>query len=195
MPFSLRLRLDSVLAADPTPGAPPRVTGLQLGFASRGANLSNAQRAAQVPAKLSFVGRFRSSIRDKPSPQEIAMGDLIGQIQLSGDPVAVTFTCDAASLSQLIQEPAPDDDTSDDPNRSFSPRSLDLVLGASFAGLESIGKAVPRLFLPNDSGQFRYLELCAKLSVAGAIEADFDQNDVLDVLIRLEPPPTFPFSL
>jgi hypothetical protein len=57
-----------------------------------------------------------------------------------------------------------------------------------------LGDDVPRLFLPTDTGRFRYLEVCAKLTVAGSMEADFDQNDILDVLINLEPPPSYPFS-
>lgn len=194
MAFSLRLRLDPILTASAEAGAPPGVTGLQLGFTTRGANVSNAKRGAQMPSKIEFLGRFTATIRDRPAPEETPLGELSGQIAVTGDPPVITFTCDPDSLSQLTEEPEPDDETDSDDEQPFGPRSLALSLGSSFAGLENLGDDVPHLFLPSDSGQFRYLEVCAKLTVSGAVEADFDQNDVLDVLISLEPPPSYPFS-
>ena len=56
-------------------------------------------------------------------------------------------------------------------------------------------EGLTRLHLPTSAGKFRYLELVARLSVAGALEADVTQNDVLDALVRIEPVQPYPFSL
>lgn len=194
MAFSLRLRLDSILTASSDASRAPRVKGLQLGFTTLGASVSNTKRDARLPAKVEFVGRFTKTLRDKPAPEETPLGELTGQIEVTGDPLVIEFACDPDSLSKLTEEPEPDDETDSDDEQEFSPRSLDLILGSSFSGLDALGDDVPRLFLPNDSGRFRYLEICAKLTVSGSTEADFDQNDILDILINLEPPPSYPFS-
>ena len=122
------------------------------------------------------------------------MGELTGQVELSGQPPSVVFTCDSPSL-QALTEPPPEIPAEEaDESPAFTPRSLDLVLGEAFEQLDG-AEGPTRLHLPTSAGKFRYLELVARLTVAGALEADVAQNDVLDALIRIEPIQPYPFSL
>ena len=196
MPFSLRLRLDPVLTPGQKKDELPRVTGMVASFTTRGKLASKAKRDAPVPAKFQFTARLAASIRDKPTPQEAPLGELTGTLELTGGPIAPVFECDAESLTKLTEEPP--EETSDpntEPPPPFAPRALDLRFGAGFSGLLPVAEKPARLFLPKDAGNFRYIEVWVKLSVQGAIEAEFEQNDVLDALIYPDRPPSFPFSL
>lgn len=88
--------------------------------------------------------------------------------------------------------PIPEEEGDESP--PFTPRSLDLVLGQAFEQING-AEGLTRLHLPTSAGKFPYLELVARLSVAGALEADVTQNDVLDALVRIEPVQPYPFSL
>lgn len=198
MPFAIRLRLDPVLAttagADSAAARAVKVRGVTLSFTLMGAGTTLAVRDSPAPARIEFVGRFTTSVRDRPAPEEFPMGELTGQVELSGEPPNVVFACDAASL-QALTEPAPEipeEEAEESP--PFTPRSLDLVLGQAFEQIDG-AEGLTRLHLPTSAGKFRYLELVARLSVAGALEADATQNDVLDALVRIEPVQPYPFSL
>jgi len=198
MPFSIRLRLDPVLAAAAGSGggaAAVRARGVTLSFTLMGAGTTLAARDSQVPARIEFVGRFTTSVRDRPAPEEFPMGELAGEVELKGQPPTVVFRCDAASLKTLTEPPPEIPEEEADENPAFTPRSLDLKFGAAFEKLEAAEGQPTRLHLPKNAGTFRYLELVARLTVAGAVEADVAQNDVLDALIRIEPVQPYPFSL
>ncbi|HYQ14296.1 MAG TPA: hypothetical protein VEQ58_01010 [Polyangiaceae bacterium] len=96
-------------------------------------------------------------------------------------------------VARAAAQPAPDPPADDD-QVAFEPRELELEFLDTFSGTDGQTKK-PRLRLPPDAGDFRYLEVVAKLTVGGATEADVDQNDALDVLIRPLPPQLYPFSL
>jgi hypothetical protein len=133
-------------------------------------------------------------VRTNPTPEERPLGELSGTIELSGPSQEGLFRCDAASLDQLRDPPPAEEEEADEDRVRFAPRELVLEFLDAFAGTEGEGKK-PRLRLPPDAGDFRYLEVVAKLTVNGAPEADFDQNDALDVLIKPLPPELYPFSL
>jgi hypothetical protein len=192
MPFAFRIRLDPV--AD---GAPVAVTGVRFDFTTRGSGLTTAPKDVAVPATLEFKGNLTASVRDHPSPVECALGELTGTLTLSTNPKGITFTCDPDSLEKLTETPDDSDDSSDDDTPwTFAPSSLDVEFGDSFDGLDALDEdQVPKLVLPKNAIDYRYLEVFVKLTLQGAVEADFEQSDVLDVLIRLEPRPQFPFSL
>ncbi len=194
MPFSLRVRLDPVVAPDAPSDERSQIIGMSVGFTTRGAGGTNAVRGSKVPATVEFLGRFTKSIRDKPTPDEKPLGQLAGQLVLSGHPLDVHFACDPTSLDKLTEEPPEttsdeDDEDDEDDTKRFVPRALDLEFGPSFTGLEALGDKVPRLLVPDDVGNYRYLEVCAKLTVQGSLEADFDVTDPLEVLIGRAPPP------
>lgn len=191
MPFSLRLRLDPV-SSKPSESAPERVEGVRLGFTTLGTTLTQVKRDAPLPATLTFVGRMTSSVRDKPAPQEAPLGKLEGKLELT-DRKKLVFDCDAESLQALTREPEPEPGSEKLPR--FAPRALELSFAPEFRGVESLKEKTARLFLPADAGKFRYLEVFVKLEVAGAVEAEFEQSDVLDVLILPDEPPDYPFSL
>ena len=185
---SLRLLLRPI-------GTPGRdleaVQGCTLDLSRHGPGSSNASTSA-VPAKLEFLGRFTSEVRTHPAPDERPLGELAGTVELRGPLLQGLFRCDPTSLDQL-RNPPPDPATDDD-LVDFEPRELELEFLDAFAGAQGEGKK-PRLRLPPDAGTFRYLEVVVKLTVSGAVEADVDQNDTLDVLIRPLPPKVYPFSL
>jgi hypothetical protein len=185
---SLRLLLGPI----GTPGRElEEVQGCTLSLAMHGSGNTSATASA-VPAKIEFVGRFTEAVRTRPAPDERPLGALDGTIELADGLRGALFRCDPASLDQLRDppaEPATDDDLID-----FIPRELELEFLDAFTGAEGEGRK-PRLRLPADAGKFRYLEVVAKLTIGGAAEADFDQNDALDVLIQPVPPEVYPFSL
>src|SRR5205814_7809020 len=100
MPFALRVRLDPVLTRT-AQGGPASVTAVRPGFTTRGDGLTKAPKGAPVPAKLEFVGRFTSTVRDHPGPTEFALGELTGQLTMTTGPATVKFACDADSLKAL----------------------------------------------------------------------------------------------
>ena len=192
MPFALRCRLDPIFAEDDAPGL--KVIGVAPDFTLRGSGVSSAVRDSAVPAKLEFVGRFSKSIRERDTPDERPLGELSGQLSLLRDPPRVEFLCDPDSLATLAREPEPPAD-SDEPVPAFAPRFLELRLGSSFLGLDSLVDGLPFLFIPDSAADFRYLEVFVRLTISGAIEAELEQSDVLDALIRLDPALPYPFSL
>lgn len=196
MPFAFRVRLDPVVDAV-ADGAPVEVIGVRLDFTTRGSGLTNAPKDVAVPATLEFKGNLTASVRDHPSPVECTFGELTGTLTLSTSPKSIQFTCDADSLEKLTETPDDSDDSSDDDTPwTFAPSSLSLSFGDAFDGLDGLEDGqVPMLILPKNASDYRYLEVFVKLTLQGAVEADFEQSDVLDVLIRLEPRPQFPFSL
>jgi hypothetical protein len=188
MAGSLRVLLQPI-------GTPGRdlelVQGCTLDLCTHGSKTTNASDSA-VPAKIEFIGRFTPKVRTHPAPDERPLGELSGTIELRGPLRRGFFECDDASLEQLRNPPpAP---PADEDQVAFAPRELELELLDTFTGAEGQAKR-PRLRLPPDAGDFRYLEVVAKLTVSGATEADFDQNDTLDVLIRPLPAALYPFSL
>lgn len=188
MARSLRLLLRPI----GTPGRElEQVQGCTLDLAERGAGTTNASDSA-VPAKIEFLGRFTPAIRTRPTPDERPLGELTGTIELRGTSRRGFFRFDAASLQQLRDPPA--GQAADEDPINFAPRELELEFLDTFSGADGRGKK-PRLRLPPDAGNFRYLEVLVKLIVGGVREADFDQNDALDVLIRPLPPERYPFSL
>ncbi len=195
MTFSIRMRLDPIFDEDNA----RLVVGLTPSFTLLGAVPTNAKRDDAVQAELEFVGRFAATVRDHPTPDEESLGKLSGELTLLAGPARVEFVCDPDSLKQLTEEPEsppPSDSSgSDDPPPEFSPKNLRLDLGEAFDGLDALENEVPRLFLPDTSGKFRYLEVFVRLTVSGAIEAELEQSDVLDVLISPEPLLPYPFSL
>ncbi len=189
MARSLRLLLRPI----GTPGRElEQVQGCTLDLAEHGAGATNASDSA-VPAKIEFLGRFTPAVRTRPTPEERPLGELSGTIELQGSSRRGLFRCDAASLEQLRNPPAEPAADDDDPI-NFAPRELELEFLDTFTGVDGQGKK-PRLRLPPDAGNFHYLEVLVKLTVGGAPEADFEQNDALDVLIRPLPPELYPFSL
>src|SRR6187402_3402738 len=140
MPFSIRLRLDPVLAAAAGSregaAAAVRARGVTLSFTLMGAGTTLAVRDSQVPARIEFVGRFTASVRDRPAPEEFPMGELTGQVELKGQPPSVVFTCDAASLKILTEPPPEISEDEADENPEFTPRSVDLAFGEAFEQLE-----------------------------------------------------------
>jgi hypothetical protein len=188
MAGSLRLLLEPI----GTPGREfQEVQGCTLRLAKHGAGTTSATKSA-VPAKIEFVGRFKEAVRTRPLPDERALGELDGTIELAGGLREPLFRCDPASLDQLRNPPA--DPATDGDLADFTPREVELKFLDAFTGAEGDAKK-PRLRLPADAGKFRYLEVVAKLTIGGAAEADFNQNDTLDVLIRVVPPEVYPFSL
>jgi hypothetical protein len=190
MPGSLRLLLQPI-------GTPGRelelVQGCSLGLAAHGSKTSNAS-VSPVPAKIEFVGRFTPEVRTHPAPDERPLGELSGTIELRGPLRQGFFTCDDASLEQL-RNPPPDPPADPDQDLvAFEPRDLELEFLDTFSGAQG-QTSKPRLRLPPDAGDFRYLEVVAKLTIGGATEADFDQNDTLDVTIKPLPPFEYPFSM
>ena len=147
-----------------------------------------------MPAKIEFVGRFTGEVRTHPTPEERPLGELSGTVELKGASRRGFFRCDDASLERLRHPPAEPEPEADEDQIAFAPRKLVLELLDAFTGAEGQAKK-PCLHLPPDAGKFRYLEVVVKLTVAGAAEADFDQNGALDVLVRPLPPQAYPFSL
>lgn len=188
MTGSLRLLLTPIRSA--TPDQVP-VAACALDLTHDGSGTSKATKAAQ-PAKLEFIGRFTSSVRDKPPPEEKPLGELEGTVELKGTPKRGFFRCNEASLAKLREEPE-EEESDDDDLIPFAPRALELTFSSAFGGVKGEG-GKPRLFLPVDAGKFRYLEVVVRLTITSP-EAEFEVNDVLDVLIRRTPPVTYPFSL
>lgn len=188
MARSLRLLLRPI----GTPGRDlEQIQGCTLNLATHGAGTTKASDSA-APAKIEFVGRFTPAVRTRPAPEERPLGELSGTVELRGPLQQGFFRCDAASLDQLRDPPV--EQAADEDPINFAPRELELEFLDAFSGADGQGKK-PRLRLPPDAGNFRYLEVVVKLTVGGAPEADFDQNDALDVLIRPLPPERYPFSL
>jgi len=184
MGSSLRLLLDPLRAEGPE----LRARGMVLELKKHGAPPSNVKVGQTKSAKLEFLGRLTNTVRDQPTPTELPLGELTGQLAVEAD--SLLFTCDADSLTALTKAPdvpPEDDDTPAQPG--FGPRALELSFGSTFDGIDVLGGEVPRLFLPDDVRDFRYLEVHAKLTLDGALEGDFDQNDTLDVVLGTVPPP------
>ena len=174
MARSLRLLLRPI----GTPGRElEQVQGCTLDLSTHGAGTTNASDSA-VPAKIEFVGRFTPAVRTHPTPDERPLGELSGTVELRGPFQEGFFRCDPGSLDQLRDPQAVV--AADEDLIAFAPRELELEFLDAFSGAEGQGKK-PRLRLPPDAGNFRYLEVVVKLTVGGAPEADFDQNDALDV--------------
>jgi hypothetical protein len=212
MPAALRLLLSPILAGE-SAFDPLEVVALRLEFLERGPAPSQAILGSAVPAKIEFIGRFSATARGTPAPIEQALGELIGEVLLNDGSLGVTFTCDKESLSRLAE--IPEQEEALDDFVDFSPRHLELKFAKSFEGTElsapppepdseddssdvptaKVVGTLPRLYLPIDSGKYRYLEVLARLTLDGASEGDFKQNDVLDVLITPPGPQTYPYSL
>jgi hypothetical protein len=195
VPFSLRLRLDPVFT-EPTETAPSRVGGLLLAFTTLGTTPTRSKRGEPLPATITFVGRMTASVRDKPAPQEAPLGELEGKLEVTAQR-SVVFDCDTESLLKLTRQPerASENEADSEPLPRFAPRALALSFAPEFRGVEGLKEKTARLFLPQDAGKFRYLEVFAKIEVAGAVEAEFEQSDILDVLVVPDEPPAYPFSL
>lgn len=127
------------------------------------------------------------------------MGSLAGEIETVGSEPRVLFFCDATSIKGFGEAPDEESESEgEDDDESlpyFWPRQLDILLSDQFQGLEPLEGQTPRLSLPKKSGQYRFLEIVPKLSIAGGTESQPDQSDILDVLILPDEPPTYPFSL
>jgi hypothetical protein len=158
------------------------------------------------PARLSVFGKFFESVRGDGRSETRLLATLDGQLERapSGD---VRFVgSDEPEKATLIAVAPPlvaETDTTvmaehDVPIREGAGAARERSLRFAFAPQHFPNVGDPtgeasELRISVDRRQFRYLEVRVALEVDGAIEADGDFNDILDVLVTdINPPETCP---
>lgn len=178
MANTLRVKM-SPLPAPSATGA-RRVSGAVLELEQFGAD-STAATPSPQPAVLTFHALFMKGIRNVEARDERKLGQLRGELALSGSIKKPVFTIPGPSA--LVLDVPPDAATApSDPAVPPDPRRiLRLEFSSrSFAGtLDGF-----RLRLPEDARSFEHLELGVELELGGQPEAAKEQNDVLDVPLR-----------
>lgn len=187
MPRALRLTLGPELGE-----GPHDVVGGKVSLATRGEGLTKAPRESPVAATIAFTGKFISKVREDESEVR-ALAKLKGDLTLvEGRPTFVAAQGEDGGIG-LELEPSL---VSEEPIDTSKPRKRRRTLTLSFDKTQfrdlPRGGVGLRLLLPEDTPKFRFLELTAKLELAGAAEATEEQDDVLDVPITFDAPRPLP---
>ena len=203
MARALRVKLDPIPEVS-TEGS-RGVAAVLLSLADLGKGSTKAEPTSVVDAKISFRLTLRQKVLRDDLVEQTDLGSLSGKLELRGGQVAPVFivTPDAAenalvsSFDEEAAEQAPPPAEGVEPGSvaaavRLKPRTLDLLFDKeSFEGTSAL--PVPRLIVPGELlGGCHFLELAAELEVAGASEASFESNDVLDGRVTRESPPPLP---
>jgi hypothetical protein len=159
--------------------------GALIGLRAFGGGDSKLTRAGKQPAKLTLKATFFDRARKPLDTEERPIAHLEGSIELQGDGSPVFFGDETEDSPKTFTV----DDTADKqaPDGATSRRILRLELDStSFRCLSTKHK---NLILKLDAKRFAFMEVRAQLEVAGATEAPFEVNDVLDIAITKENPP------
>ncbi len=159
------------------PGGNCHVPGFRLSLSAFGAGATRLTETP-VPAELLFGARFLASARPGPSSGFDDFAILLGRAQLlpNGTPA---FLRDPQSDFEYVTTPSTTGAVSRELEVSFDPRTFP----APAATRPTIG----RLRLPQSPLGARYLEVGFSLRVGGAVEAEANQCDILDVPLLPRP--------
>lgn len=193
MPNSLRVLLAPL---EPLISGPSQrlADGARVCFAPFGSGTSRATPDRAVPAKLTFLAAVADRVRGDVQWQERRIATLEGEIHLMGSAHAPVFV----GAKDEYDQPkglVPEQDAfavSGNPKRYESLRVLRFQFPREY--FQDVGDPLQgtcELPLRIDAGRFRYLEVRVQLEVDGGVEAPATANDVLDVLVTPQNPPTY----
>lgn len=193
MPNSLRVLLAPL---EPLISGPSQrlADGARVCFAPFGSGTSRATPDRAVPAKLTFLAAVADRVRGDVQWQERRIATLEGEIHLMGSAHAPVFV----GAKDEYDQPkglVPEQDAfavSGNPKRYESLRVLRFQFPREY--FQDVGDPLQgtcELPLRIDAGRFRYLEVRVQLEVDGGVEAPAKANDVLDVLVTPQNPPTY----
>lgn len=184
MPRSLRIQLLPLRLAQ-SDASRLLLDGALLCFGERGKGTSKAEVGAKVPATLSLEMTFLDSARKPLDTEQRPFATLEGQITFrdARTPVFSGTLNDAGEPEGLKLDPQAHDEA---PEGATSRRVLRFAFDVP--DFEQVPK-LQELVIKLDPERFRFMELRAKLAIAGDVEADLDVNDVLDIAITPKNPP------
>lgn len=183
MPRALRLLLTPL--SSNVGGTRLLFDGARLSFALMGKGLSRVSAGSPVAGKLSLQLKFLDQARAPQDTEQRALASLAGSIAFRELDTPV-FT---GSSEGWVVDPQANDEA---PDAATSQRALRLELATpDFEGAPASQDLVFRL----DPERFRFFELRGKLEIGGAVEADLDVSDALDVAITANNPPPLGVTL
>jgi len=162
------------LKLDPSPSENGAVAGVELSFQPFGAGTAQAERDSPKPASISFFVTLSKRAIEERGLEKVAIeGSIEGTITLKGAAGTPFFVVDG-----VPKFPAPPIKSSAS-GKQVRPRSVELKLRPSHFRMAG---GPLRLFLPKDLADgFHYAELNAEVTVGGAVDANRDHNDALDI--------------
>lgn len=192
MARAVRVKLDPVPQS--AVGTAGIIEAVKLGLTSLGKGKSQLKPDTPLAGKITFRLALRKEIRNGEEPTRELLGTLSGEVSLKGGPLFTTAESLEEALALEFEDALKgtvEAGSSDEPS-PHRPRprvlSVELDPGSFQSSLKQLRLAIPSEKL---SG-FRFLELETELELAGAVEASFEQNDVLDGKITVDSPLPLP---